>query len=249
MPFDSRSVQEQWDLAADAYAQRDRPPASTTTATSSSGRRTRRICGDVRGLRLLDVGCGSGYFAREMMPRGARVTGIDISPRMIASANEHETASPLGIAYQAVDAADLSSAFERGVVRHGHVVSGASGHAGSGDGCCAAFSGALRPGGRFCRLDRTSLHEPAVPRVGARRAQAQALALHRSVFRARPRETSGAGGRAPSRPPPTTRRSRIGPAGSSTPGTRSGPCASLGRRSQRSARSRHWPTRRACHTF
>jgi hypothetical protein len=31
---------------------------------------------------------------------------------MIACANEHETASPLGIVYQAIDAADLSSVFE-----------------------------------------------------------------------------------------------------------------------------------------
>src|SRR5512132_390308 len=94
--FDPDSVQESWDLAADAYA-----------AGQASGRDYYRyeffgpaqvaICGDVRGLRLLDVGCGSGYFAREMAKLGARVTGIDISPRMIEHARQLESESPLGI--------------------------------------------------------------------------------------------------------------------------------------------------------
>jgi SAM-dependent methyltransferase len=44
-------------------------------------------------------------FARELARRGARVTGIDISPRMIAHAKRQESAAPLGIDYQVVDAA------------------------------------------------------------------------------------------------------------------------------------------------
>ena len=68
------------------------------------------ICGNVDGLELLDVGCGSGYFPREMARRGARVTGVDISPRMIALAQDLEAAAPMRIAYHAIDAADLSGA-------------------------------------------------------------------------------------------------------------------------------------------
>ena len=110
MAFDMHSVREAWDLAADGYAQ-----------GQASGRDYYRyeffgpahadLCGDVRGRRLLDVGCGSGYFTREMAARGAQATGVDISPRMIALANEQETAAPLGIVYHALDAADLSHAF------------------------------------------------------------------------------------------------------------------------------------------
>lgn len=34
-------------------------------------------CGDVAGLRVLDVGCGEGRFCRMLAKRGAEVTGID----------------------------------------------------------------------------------------------------------------------------------------------------------------------------
>jgi SAM-dependent methyltransferase len=39
-------------------------------------------------LRLLDVGCGSGYAAALAAARGAKVTGIDITPELIEIARE-----------------------------------------------------------------------------------------------------------------------------------------------------------------
>jgi 2-polyprenyl-3-methyl-5-hydroxy-6-metoxy-1,4-benzoquinol methylase len=42
-----------------------------------------RVMGDLRGKRVLDVGCGDGSNAMLMARFGARVTGIDISPRSI----------------------------------------------------------------------------------------------------------------------------------------------------------------------
>jgi SAM-dependent methyltransferase len=108
--FDAQSVRASWDDAADAYAQ-----------GQSSGRDYYRyeffgpaqvaLCGDVRGKRLLDVGCGNGYFSREMAHRGARVTGIDLSARMIEHAKRHEADAPLGIEYQVLDAAALANSF------------------------------------------------------------------------------------------------------------------------------------------
>ncbi len=113
MAFNSRTVQEQWDVAADGYT-RGQSSGLDHFRYEFFGPAHVALCGDVTGLRLLDVGCGNGYFSREMAARGARVTGIDISPRMIAHATERETAAPLGIAYQAMDAADVSSAFAPG---------------------------------------------------------------------------------------------------------------------------------------
>ena len=44
------------------------------------------FAGDVNGLRVLDAGCGTGYLSSKFQKRGARVTGIDFSERMIAIA-------------------------------------------------------------------------------------------------------------------------------------------------------------------
>jgi 2-polyprenyl-3-methyl-5-hydroxy-6-metoxy-1,4-benzoquinol methylase len=44
------------------------------------------LLGDVRGLTVLDVGCGDGSLAIELHKRGAIVTGIDRSSAMINSA-------------------------------------------------------------------------------------------------------------------------------------------------------------------
>lgn len=51
-----------------------------------------KFAGDVRGLKVLDAGCGTGYLSRKLMERGARVTGIDVAERMIAIARAAEPA-------------------------------------------------------------------------------------------------------------------------------------------------------------
>jgi SAM-dependent methyltransferase len=42
--------------------------------------------GEVRGKRVLDAGCGPGYYARELVERGAHVVAFDASERMVALA-------------------------------------------------------------------------------------------------------------------------------------------------------------------
>src|SRR5262244_2716428 len=44
------------------------------------------FAGDVRGLAVLDAGCGTGYLSGMLRDRGARVTGVDFAERMIAIA-------------------------------------------------------------------------------------------------------------------------------------------------------------------
>ena len=62
-------------------------------------------CGDVRGQRVLDLGCGQGWFSRQLAQRGAHVVGVDFSAAQLANARRHEAAYPLGIAYCQLDAA------------------------------------------------------------------------------------------------------------------------------------------------
>jgi len=70
--------------------------------------------GSVRRKRALDVGCGQGYFARALAQRGARVTGIDWSARMVQLALRHERDKPLGIRYIRGDAAKLDRVLKSG---------------------------------------------------------------------------------------------------------------------------------------
>ena len=51
------------------------------------------LLGDMAGRTVLDAGCGEGFLARILAARGTRVTGIDLSPRLIDLAR---TKSPGG---------------------------------------------------------------------------------------------------------------------------------------------------------
>ncbi len=44
------------------------------------------VLGPVRGLAVLDVGCGDGVLASALARRGAQVTGLDMDPQMLAAA-------------------------------------------------------------------------------------------------------------------------------------------------------------------
>jgi SAM-dependent methyltransferase len=66
-------------------------------------------CEPLDGQKVLDLGCGEGYVARQMKERGAaHVEGVDVSEEMIARAVEAEHAQPLGIRYRVSDASQLS---------------------------------------------------------------------------------------------------------------------------------------------
>ena len=66
------------------------------------------LIGNVNGLSLLDVGCGEGFNARLLVVKGAKVVGIDLSEKLIASAISAEEGKPLGIDYYVLDSRDLS---------------------------------------------------------------------------------------------------------------------------------------------
>lgn len=57
------------------------------------------LLGDVQGKRVLDIGCGSGRYARFLADCGAVVTGIDRNESQLDLAREAEKENPKGIEY------------------------------------------------------------------------------------------------------------------------------------------------------
>jgi 2-polyprenyl-3-methyl-5-hydroxy-6-metoxy-1,4-benzoquinol methylase len=72
-----------WDRYAIEYAEwvSRREPADVQEG-SIVGRMLEQL-GDVGGKDVLDAACGEGYLARILAARGARVTGVDVSARLI----------------------------------------------------------------------------------------------------------------------------------------------------------------------
>lgn len=62
------------------------------------------------GERWLDVGCGAGNLAELAAGAGAKVTGVDLSPRLIGVAKERAAAGGYDIDYRVGDAENLDVA-------------------------------------------------------------------------------------------------------------------------------------------
>ena len=65
------------------------------------------LMGEVAGQRVCDLACGQGRVARHLADLGARVTGIDLSTKLLEIARRHEAAEPRGIDYLQADARRL----------------------------------------------------------------------------------------------------------------------------------------------
>ncbi len=50
---------------------------------------------DLAGKRVLDAGCGTGWFSQAVCERGAQVTALDIGPRLVAQMREKCDADPV----------------------------------------------------------------------------------------------------------------------------------------------------------
>ena len=64
------------------------------------------------GRTALDVGCGAGLLTEPLARLGARVSGIDASPELIAVAREHAAAMGVEIDYHAGDVQELDGRFD-----------------------------------------------------------------------------------------------------------------------------------------
>ena len=102
------------------------------------------LLGDVQDQAVLDAGCGGGFLARLLAVRGARVTGIDLGPRLIAIARDRDPQHT--ITYRVADLAqplpDLAGTFD--AIGSYLVLNDVADHRGF----AATLAALTRPGGR-----------------------------------------------------------------------------------------------------
>jgi SAM-dependent methyltransferase len=110
--FSVEDVARYWDGNAAAWAEQVRRGADVAREWLNNPAFLAFI-GDLHGRRVLDAGCGEGYNTRILARRGARMTGVDLSERMIALAQEEERRAPLGIEYARTSYTDLASFADR----------------------------------------------------------------------------------------------------------------------------------------
>jgi len=65
------------------------------------------VLGDVRGLDVVELGCGTAYFSAWLARRGARPTGVDLTPAQLASARRCQQRSGLFFPLIEADAGDV----------------------------------------------------------------------------------------------------------------------------------------------
>jgi 2-polyprenyl-6-hydroxyphenyl methylase/3-demethylubiquinone-9 3-methyltransferase len=66
----------------------------------------------MKGLRMLDIGCGGGILSEPLARLGASMVGVDPSATNIAAAKEHATQAELTIDYRCATAEELAEAGE-----------------------------------------------------------------------------------------------------------------------------------------
>ena len=65
------------------------------------------LVGDVQGKRVLDAGCGGGFYSLWMAEKGANVTGIDGSKEMIRIATKKASKRKLDVVFLVGDVSDM----------------------------------------------------------------------------------------------------------------------------------------------
>lgn len=94
------NLYEQENSRYDKIAERYDQTGSAIAKRFSYGPTLLHLTGDLSGNSVLDLACGSGFSTRLLLKcRPKRISGIDVSKKMIALANNHERNSPLGIDY------------------------------------------------------------------------------------------------------------------------------------------------------
>jgi 2-polyprenyl-6-hydroxyphenyl methylase/3-demethylubiquinone-9 3-methyltransferase len=72
-----------------------------------------KLMGCLKGLRILDIGCGAGILSEPLARLGAEMVGIDPAAENIEAARLHASEGGVGVDYRATTAETLAEAGER----------------------------------------------------------------------------------------------------------------------------------------
>jgi 2-polyprenyl-6-hydroxyphenyl methylase/3-demethylubiquinone-9 3-methyltransferase len=132
---------------------------------ADGGARSPRSARPLKGLRLLDIGCGGGLLSEPLSRLGASMTSIDPAPGNVEIARTHAEAAGLAIDYRAITAEALA---ETGVLFDAVLTMEVLEHVADLQAFCTTAARMVRPGGLLlaATLNRT-LKSYALAIVGA----------------------------------------------------------------------------------
>ena len=111
------------------------------------------LIGDPANKAIIDVACGEGFYTRKLRKAGAsKVTGVDLSEKMIALARAAEREERLGIDFMVADARDLRFDVKYDLAVAAYILNYARDR-GELTAMCRAIAGCLKPGGRFVTVN------------------------------------------------------------------------------------------------
>lgn len=112
-----------------------------------------KLVGDLAGKAVVDVACGEGFYTRIPRERGAaKVTGLDLSPKMIELARNSEVREPLGIEYIVGDGRETNFGPVYDLAAAAYFLNYAHDRA-ELDAMCNGVARCLKPGGCFVTVN------------------------------------------------------------------------------------------------
>ncbi len=94
--------------AYDAIGDRYEEYASAATLKQAERHSILQMAGDLTGARVLDLACGTGFYTRLFLEKGATsVLGVDLSEEMVRVARRIEADRPIGASYRVGDGEHL----------------------------------------------------------------------------------------------------------------------------------------------
>lgn len=119
-----------------------------------------QMADDLRGLDVLDLACGEGFYTRKLKLAGAAsVKGVDISSEMIDLAKEQELLTQLGCTYEVYDVAEMPVMEKVDLVTAMYLLNYARTKAELLAFCRAAYR-QLKAGGRFLGVNDNLFNNP-----------------------------------------------------------------------------------------